>query len=212
MVSAGTASSALIVRALSPRALASSARPISSIVCACRAGARAGNSTWVTAHPEQRARRGRSVTGPQPERSERARAKPQGRSGPVQPGQRSSEAVRSACARCGSSTTITGWSSSHRLIVLPGRSAGQGGLVLQPGVWTRPMASLPASSPAPPKTRRGLGRHDLDATDLPLSSQDVLTVNDARPGVHRHQTSRSTLLRLRRGLRADPFAGPLRNM
>ena len=72
---------------------------MTAVVSARRTATAAGNSTWVTRHVRQRARRGRSASVVWPwSRTVRARAWPHGRRGRVHPGQTSVPATRAASA------------------------------------------------------------------------------------------------------------------
>lgn len=118
-VSAGRPHAAAIGRAPAPAAFATSAAPITSARSTRRSSANAGRSTCDTAHPLQRARRGRTLTGPRPPRSTRARAHPQRASTPPQHGHSSSP--HASCLSTSASFTPTvSTSASERSTALPG--------------------------------------------------------------------------------------------
>src|SRR5436309_6593214 len=145
-VSTGRPHAAAIDRAPAPAAFAASAAPITSARSTRLASTNTGKSTCDTPQPAQRARRGRSLTGPCPPRSTRARAHPHRASTPPQHGHSSSPPASCPSTSAAFAPTVS-TSASERSTALPG-ALGQetpGGPTHAPTGKVPP----PTNSPAP---------------------------------------------------------------
>jgi hypothetical protein len=118
-VSTGRPHAAAIDRAPAPAAFAASAAPITSARSTRLASMNTGRSTCDTPQPTQRARRGRSLTGPCPPRSTRPRAHPHRASTPPQHGH-SSPPPASCPSTSAPFTPTVSTSASERYTALPG--------------------------------------------------------------------------------------------
>ena len=154
-VPAGRPTIAATARTPEPRALATSAAPITSARSARRNSTLTGSRTCVTAQPRHRARRGRSRTRPSPDpRSTRSRAHPHGASTPPHPGQHISPAAsRRSTKRSDTSTVSTAPPSATHGPPEPG--ATQGGRAvscLDIGTVPPPTNQRKPDTPTPPRS------------------------------------------------------------
>jgi hypothetical protein len=191
-VSTGRPHAAAIGRAPAPAAFAASAAPITSARSARLSSANTGRSTCVTPHLPQRARRGRTVTSPQPPRSTRGRAHPHPASTPPQPGHSSSPpASRTSTATASAPTVST--SASERYTALPG-ALGQE----TPGGPTHaPIGKVPppANSHAPGTSSQHHRRTQCRKSAAPVGTQSAAQHPvGASFGAACHQLDRADLM------------------
>jgi hypothetical protein len=120
-VAGGRPRRSAIGRCPTPRALASSAAPITWAPSRRRGTQHPGSSTCVAPHPRQHARRGRTRRSPASSRTVRGRAQPHGASAPPQHGHPSCPAASAASTASELSTVATKTVTSHAHAIEPRR-------------------------------------------------------------------------------------------
>jgi hypothetical protein len=169
-VSTGRPHTAAIDRAPAPAAFAASAAPITSARSTRLSSTNTGRSTCVTPHQAQRARRGRSLTGPREPRSTRVRAHPHPASAPPQHGHSSSPPASRPSTSTASAPTVS-TSASERYTALPG-ALGQE----TPGGPTHaPIGKVPppTNSQAPGTSRQHHRRTQCRKNDAPVGTHSA---------------------------------------
>jgi hypothetical protein len=181
-----------IGRCPAPRALATSAAPITSAPSRRRATQHAGSSTCVTPHPRQHARRGRSRRSQSSSRTVRGRAQPHGASGPPQPGHPSRPAASAPSTASELSTVASKTVTSYTHAIEPRRPLPRWEGASRVGDHdSRSAAAQPASRPYADRRRRERSRARRTTAALntaPLIRTASLLSPRRKPDRHPRQT------------------------